>query len=152
MSETLRLTVLSPERRLVDRVAVAEVTLPSVDGQVQVLPGHAPMVAQLQSGPFAYVPRAQSDGAGRGFISTGYAEVSGETVTVYADVLELHGEIDLDRARRAQKKAEENLVGSAPAGGATGELAGELDEHHFRKYQLKLQRALIRQQVSSGAE
>ena len=54
-----------------------------------------------------------------------------------AETIELRKEIDVERAKRAQKIAEDILRDA------------ELDEHRFRKYQLKLQRSLIRQQVAA---
>ena len=72
-----------------------------------------------------------------GVISSGFYDVKDDTVNVLAETIELAGEIDLDRAKRAQKAAEENLK------------AAELTEQSFKKYQLKLERALIRQQASA---
>jgi F-type H+-transporting ATPase subunit epsilon len=69
-------------------------------------------------------------------ISSGFYDVKDDVVNVLAETVELAGEIDLDRARRAQKAAEDNLK------------SAELTESSFRKYQLKLERALIRQQTA----
>ena len=52
-----------------------------------------------------------------------------------AVTLELPHEIDRSRARAAQAKAEKMLSDAS------------LDEHSFKKYQLKLQRAIIRQSI-----
>ncbi len=137
MADTLRLNILSPERRLVDGFTVAQVTLPGAEGQIQILPGHAPMVSALETGVFAYqVPNGAAE---TGFISTGFVEVLTNEVTVLAETLELRSEIDVARAKRAQEKAEQALRDA------------NLDEHKFRKYQLKLQRALIRQRFAGRA-
>jgi len=134
VAETLKLTILSPERRLLEGVTAVSVTLPASEGQVQILPGHALMVGTLQTGAFRYT---KADGSGdQGAISSGFFEVGRDEVSVMAETLELRGEIDLDRARDSQRKAEEMLK------------AADLDEHAFKKYQLKLERALIRQQIA----
>lgn len=129
----LRLNILSPERKLLEGELVDEVTLTSGEGQIQILPGHVPMIGTLDAGLFGY---KSSAGVTTGAISNGFFDVNNDELTVMAETLELQGEIDINRALKAQKSAEEMLKGA------------ELDEHKFRKYQLKLQRALIRQHVS----
>lgn len=130
----LKLTVLAPERRLLEGVTVQEITLRGSEGEIQILPGHAPMVGTLETGVFNY--KTGSGETCAGMISSGFFEVRDDRVTVIAETLELPGEIDVDRARKAQKLAEETLR------------QANLDEGEFKKYQLKLERALIRQQFA----
>ena len=134
MSSQLKLSILTPERRLVEGIPVDEVTLTGSEGQVQILPGHAPMIGTLQTGTFHY--QAPGKEAVTGVISAGFFEVKDDNLQVMAETLELRGEINMDRARKAQQLAEETLK------------AADLDEHQFKKYQLKLQRSLIRQQMA----
>ncbi len=133
MSNGLKLSILSPERRLLERAEVEEITLTSSEGQVQILSGHAPMIGTLQTGYFRY--RSSNSPPVVGVISTGFFEVAYDEVHVMAETLELQGEIDIDRAKKAQQQAEETLRDAV------------LDEHQFKKYQLKLQRSIIRQQL-----
>lgn len=130
----MKLQLLSPERKLLEGLEVDEVTLPSSEGQIQVLPGHAPMVGSMDTGVFNY--RGTDGKTSSGVISMGFFEVRADDLVVMAETIELKGEIDIDRAKRAQKQAEETLK------------AADLDEHQFNKYQLKLQRALVRQQLA----
>ncbi len=134
MAETLNLSVLSPERKLVEKVAVEEVTLTGSEGQIQVLPGHAPMVGNLDTGVFHY--REPNGHVCIGMISQGFFQVANDELTLLAEHLELQGEIDVERARQSQKEAEDALSDA------------DLDEHHFKKYQLQLQRAMVRQQIA----
>lgn len=132
----IRLNILSPERKLLESKEVREVTLPGSEGEFQIMPGHVPMAGTLETGMFSYPdPDASQGGVIYGFLSTGFFEVHSDEVNVMAEVLELSHEIDLDRAREAQKKAEEQIKTSE-------------DQENFRKYQFKLQRSLIRQQVA----
>jgi F-type H+-transporting ATPase subunit epsilon len=133
VSTGLKLTILSPERKLLEGVWVREATLPGAEGQIQILAGHADFVSTLETGIFSY--RLEDNSEHMGVLSTGIVQVVGEEATVMAETFELKGEINLDRAKRAQAQAEEVLK------------AAEIDEHRFKKYQLKLQRAIIRQQV-----
>lgn len=139
MADTLKLTILSPERRLTIAVAATSVTLNGSEGQIQILPGHAPMMGTMEMGAFSFV-KSGGESGGVGVISNGFFEVTGDSVMVLAETLELKGEIDVVRSKLAQQKAEKAL-----------QEAG-IDEHRFRKYQLKLQRALIRQQLGSQSD
>ena len=133
-STQLKLNVLSPERRLLDGKPIHWITLPSSEGAIQVLPGHADMIGTLETGIFTY---ASVDGKEEsGLVTTGFFEVTRDEVTITAEVIELRNEIDLDRAIAAQKKAEAALQENA------GDTAA------FRKQQLKLQRSLVRQQFA----
>lgn len=133
MSTGLTLSVYSPERKLLEKAEVEEVTLTGSEGQIQILPGHAAMVGSLETGFFRYKTSASNEVVG--IISTGFFEVIDGDLTVMAENVELKGEIDVERARKAQKLSEDTLKNA------------NLDERTFRKYQLKLQRSLIRQQL-----
>ena len=50
----LQLNIVSPER-LVVRDAVSAVTVPAKNGYIGVLPGHAPLLAELVPGELTYV-------------------------------------------------------------------------------------------------
>ena len=71
-----------------------------------------------------------------GVVSTGFFEVKKNSVILMCETVEMKGDIDLERAKRAQAKAEQGLR------------AADLDEHQFKKYELKLMRSLIRQQLA----
>jgi F-type H+-transporting ATPase subunit epsilon len=129
----LKLSILCPERRLVEDVLVSEVILPGSEGEIQILPDHAPMIGTLETGFFRYQVAGRAPVTG--VISSGFFEVKNNVLSVLAETVELQDEIDLDRAKRAQSEAEETLK------------TAELDEKQFKKYQLKLQRAMVRQQL-----
>lgn len=133
---TLFLTMITPERKLIDRETVELVTLFGSEGQIQILPGHVPMIGTLEAGTFLI--RYQDGREEAGVISSGFFEVKGDEVKVAAETLELKKEIDVGRARAAQQKAEAALQ------------AADLDEHRFKKYQLKLQRSVARQHIGGS--
>jgi F-type H+-transporting ATPase subunit epsilon len=134
-SAELILSILSPERRLLEKEKVQEVTLPGSEGQIQILDGHAPMIGTLETGIFSY--RSLDGTLHTGMVSEGFFEVNENGVNVMAEHLELQGEVNVESAKKAQAEAEEALKDA------------ELDPHHFSDYQNKLQRALIRQQLAS---
>ena len=78
----------------------------------------------------------QGDGTERKFaISYGFAEIRHDKIIVLAETAEESTDIDKERASRAKKKAEELLT-------------GVLTKEDFVKQERKLQRAIIRQQIS----
>jgi len=135
VSGQFKLSIYTPERRLIEGVAVEEVLLTGSEGEVQILPDHAPMIGTLRTGPFRYKLVGKDPVVG--VISTGFFDMNGEHISVMAETLELQSEIDVSRAKKAQQLAEETLK------------ASDLDEHQFKKYQLKLQRSLVRQQIGT---
>jgi F-type H+-transporting ATPase subunit epsilon len=131
--QSFSLSILAPERRLIQGEAVVSLIVTTADGEIEILPGHANMVALLETGRFVYTPRGAKPISG--VISSGFLNVENSTVKVVAETIELSSEINVDRARKAQIEAQKTLSESS------------LDEKSFKKYQLKLQRAIIRQNI-----
>ena len=106
MAEALELEVATPERPLV-RAEVSEVQLPGLTGYLGVLPGHAPLLSLLGIGYLAYVAAGR-----RRYLSVhnGFVEVLPDHVRVLADAAERAEEIDVERAKRAAKRAQEELI------------------------------------------
>lgn len=134
MSAALTLTLLSPIRVLVKSVSIQWVALQTPSGRVEIFPGHAPLRGVLEAGVFEYQGISQSSKV-QGFISRGAFEVLSDHIDILAETLELKEEVDFLRAQAAQQKAEKILQES------------HLEVSHLKKYQLKLQRSLIRQNL-----
>jgi F-type H+-transporting ATPase subunit epsilon len=109
MADLLHLEVATPERSLV-REDVSEVQVPGKDGYLGVLPGHAPLLGQLGAGFLSY-----QTGGGRKFLSVagGFVEIKDDHVRILADVAERAEEIDVERARRALERAQQELLSSS---------------------------------------
>lgn len=110
MADTLELEVATPERELV-REQVSDVQLPGKHGYMGILPGHAPLLGLLGIGMLSYVP---SDGKKRYLtIHCGFVEVLDDHVRVLADTAERAEEIDIERARKALQRAQEEGINPA---------------------------------------
>src|SRR5690242_3273293 len=108
---TFQLELVSPERLLLSR-QVEMVTIPASEGEMGVLPGHAPMIVSLRGG----VIRVQENGAEseRLFVAGGFAEVSPERCTVLAD--EATPLASLSRAEAERRLAEAETALAAVTG------------------------------------
>ena len=111
MADTLELEVATPERELV-RELVIEVQVPGKDGYMGILAGHAPLMGLLGIGTLTYVTAL--DGK-KHYLSVheGFLEVLEDHVRVLADCAERAEEIDVQRARAALQRAQEEGLNPA---------------------------------------
>ena len=103
MDGRLSLTVVTPERAVLQAVACDEVTLPAQRGEIGILPGHTPLIALLGVGVVGY-----RDGSRRAAVAVrgGFVEVAGDAVRVLADVATEKDAIDAAQAREAKGEGE----------------------------------------------
>lgn len=124
----LQLEVITPERRVLAETVDA-VAIPGANGELGILPGHTPLISQLQTGVLTYT---QGGATGRLHVSGGFVEVNNDRVSVLADVAEHPEEIDAARARLAREHAERTL--SAFSG----------TEEDFEVARARLERSVVR--------
>ena len=127
----LELMILTPERSVVHESALA-VSVPGKGGYLGILPGHAPLLSELRPGELSYTV---GDATHYVVVSWGFVEVLPDRVTILAQTSERPEEIDVERARRARKRAEERLSKADEA---------ELDRE---RAQSALERAMARLEV-----
>ncbi|MGB7437395.1 MAG: F0F1 ATP synthase subunit epsilon [Candidatus Acidiferrum sp.] len=108
LPESIELIVVTPERQLL-RETVVEVTIPGLDGEFGILPGHAPMITELGIGEMRHRTATSSQPVLLAILR-GFAEVLPERVTLLAETAERAEEIDLARAEAAKRRAEERLA------------------------------------------
>jgi F-type H+-transporting ATPase subunit epsilon len=106
MAQTFELEVVTPERQLV-KDQVEEAQIPGKEGYLGVLPGHAPLLTELGTGFMYYVI-----GGKRRYLSIhgGFAEVLPDRVRLLANGSERAEEIDVERARRARERAQQEMM------------------------------------------
>ncbi len=101
----LKLTIVSPERELYTG-EVDAVLAPGIEGQLGILPHHAPLITELGEGELI----ARDGEEEYSFaIHGGFMQVLHNKVTVLADVAERAEEIDVERAEAARQRALEML-------------------------------------------
>src|SRR3712207_5212024 len=101
----LRLEIVTPEKKVLDE-PVDSVTVPTANGEVGILPQHAPLISALKPGILAYT---RGGAVERMVSSGGFLEVSGVRVSVLAGVAGPGAEIDVDAARSERESAEKVL-------------------------------------------
>jgi F-type H+-transporting ATPase subunit epsilon len=104
---TFRLEIVSAERA-VYADDVDALIAPGTEGQLTVLPHHAPLLTQLQPGEISVRKGGQDTAMA---VTGGFLEVLGNRAVILADAAERAEEIDVDRAEAAMKRAQEALAG-----------------------------------------
>ena len=108
---SIRCEIVSQDR-IVFQGDVDMVVLPGTDGEMGILPHHAPLLTTLKYG----IIKVRSQKQESIFtVAGGIAEVQPDIVTILADAAENVEEIDVSRAEAARKRAEDSLAKGIPA-------------------------------------
>ena len=98
----LQIVIVTPEETTFDQTATS-VVLPLFDGEAGILPGHAPMIGRLGPGEV----RVQTvTGESRFYVDGGFTQIEKNVVSVLTGKSIPADEIDLNAAREALSKAE----------------------------------------------
>lgn len=105
----IRLEIVTPEKEAFSE-EVDSTVIPGIDGELGILPAHAPLVTILQPGELAYTKNGETHHLAVGH---GFVEVSDNVVAVMADVALAEEEIDEAAVEAALRRAEEALAGTS---------------------------------------
>ena len=105
MAGKLTLEVAAPERQLINE-EVDEVQAPAATGYLGVLPGHAPLVSELQVGVLSFRVAGKTRAMA---LEGGVMEVLPSHVRVLADGAQWGEEVDIDKESRIRDEARERL-------------------------------------------
>ncbi len=135
MANKIRLDIVTPER-IVYSEDVNMVIARATDGDLGVLPGHAPLVAGLDIWPLRVL---RDEGERLISVCSGFIEVRPDKVTVLAACAELPEEIDVKRAEAARARAESRIKDHGP----------DID---MARAEAALRRAIIRLRVAETSK
>jgi F-type H+-transporting ATPase subunit epsilon len=108
----IRCEIVSQDRTVFEG-DVDIVVIPGSDGEMGILPNHAPLLSTIRLG----VVKIRQGGEEQDFtITGGLVEVQPKIVTILADAAENIEEIDLARAEEAKRRAEQRLAEGPPPG------------------------------------
>jgi F-type H+-transporting ATPase subunit epsilon len=125
---SIELEIVTPER-LAYSDTVDSVVLPGSEGEIGVLPHHAPLVSMLGVGEL----RIRKDGQEEAFaIVGGFLQVRPDKVVVMAETADLASEIDLEKAQEARREAERALEGGFHEGADLSAARAQLQQALLR--------------------
>ena len=132
----LSVEIITAERVVRSETGVDALIVPSIEGQLTILPRHAALMTMLEPGELIF-RRGNVEEAFA--VTGGFLEVRRDHVTVLADAAEAAEEIDVARAEAARARAEARLREARQRPGSEVDLA---------RAQAALQRSLARLRVA----
>lgn len=100
---TLQVALVAPDREV--WIGEAQmVTARTTDGDIGVLPGHAPLLGILESAPVRIVRSAEDELVAA--VHGGFLSVTDAGVSILGETVELAAEVDVPRARDALERAQ----------------------------------------------
>lgn len=103
-----KLNFVTPEKKLLTDEIVEEVIVPAFMGELDIYPGHAPLMTTLSTGILKYKVKGQT-GFTTAAVSWGYCQVHPHGVNILAETAETAEEIDPDRAKKSLEVAKKRL-------------------------------------------
>ena len=132
--------IFTPEKVVGRNIPASSLFVPSVNGRMNVLPGHTHIVVQLAAGELSLFGGA--DDPDRHFCMTyGFCKILREQVVVLAMTAEENKDIDYERAKKSLKNAEDIL--------SSGK---NLSDWEIEKYRRKVDRANLRMQMAGKGQ
>jgi F-type H+-transporting ATPase subunit epsilon len=132
----IKLEIVTQERRVYSSDDVLMVVAPGTEGEMAILPHHAPLITSLREGVMQV--RHLDDREELLAIHGGFMEVLPSQISVLADAAERADEIDIARAEEARRRAEELMQQQGK------------DRRDDARAEMALRRSLTRLKVAEG--
>lgn len=133
MSSTIRLEIVTPTGKAYSE-EIDFLKAPAIDGDIGILPRHAPLVTGLKTG---ILQLKKGEDRLMVPISDGFMELTPDNINIVVRTAELPGEIDVERASRAKERAEKRLKDNN----------GQID---YARARAALERAIARLKAAKG--
>ncbi|OGY45322.1 MAG: ATP synthase F1 subunit epsilon [Candidatus Buchananbacteria bacterium RIFCSPHIGHO2_01_FULL_39_14] len=109
MSQKFHLKLVTPERQTYEK-EIYQLTVPTTEGQITILPNHLPLVSVLAPGEIMIIETPGKKEEITMAVSGGFLQVAQNQVTILADTAERLEEIDESRSEAARQRAEKLLA------------------------------------------
>ena len=109
MANTLKLEIVTPSA-VVYSEDVSLVALPGRQGDMGIYPNHVPLMTKVAAGEVELTRDGQKEMLA---VGEGFAEVTGDRVSILTDMAALEADIDEAKAAEALKAAEDRLKGES---------------------------------------
>ena len=103
----LTLEIVTPEARVYSDT-VDTVVIPTVEGEIGILPGHIPLLTQVGAGELRVQKGNKTELLA---VGNGFAEIDGDKVSILTESAITEEKIDVDAAEKAMQRAQEALHG-----------------------------------------
>lgn len=128
----MRLDIVTPERTVYSKKVKMVITR-AANGDIGILPKHAPLISPLE--PTVVRVKLTDDTEENIAVSGGFLDIHPERVTILAEAAELSNEIDLERAKAAKERAEKRLAKKDEVDVLRAKLALERAMNRIKVYQ-----------------
>lgn len=128
--------ILTPYKALAKNIPAHSLLIPTQKGQINILPEHTHIISKLDTGTLS-VFGASNDPDRHFSITSGICKVLNNKITILSNVSEEIHEIDVERAERALKNAQETLKHT-----------DGMSDDEVEKYRRKVERAKLRIQIA----
>lgn len=129
-----KLNLMTPEKKMVAGQELEEVTVPAFKGELNILPGHAPLMTTLQPGILSY--KLKSGETMKIAIGWGYCQVSPEAVNILAELACAANEVDTKKVQEKLKAEEAKLVNAS-----LDDMDWQLAQHEIARLKAELELA-----------
>lgn len=103
--KSLEIKIVTPEKVVYDSVDISSITIPTLEGEITILPDHIPLIVPLRTGEVTFMKDNTFFGVA---VSGGILEKREENkLILLVERGELATDIDIDRAEEAYKRAAE---------------------------------------------
>ena len=110
LPEKIHLEIVTADKQVFSG-DVDSIVVPALTGYMGILPGHAPLLAELGIGEIIFTVGDTIEDV---FCSWGFVEVLPARVVILAQTAELSSDIDLKRAEESRARAEKLLLSGDP--------------------------------------
>jgi F-type H+-transporting ATPase subunit epsilon len=101
----LTLEIVTPEARVYSDT-IDTVVIPTVEGEIGILPGHIPLLTQVAAGELRVIKDGKTSHLA---VGGGFADVNGDCVSVLAESAIAEEKIDVNAVEDARARAEKTL-------------------------------------------
>lgn len=107
MTDKLKLSVISPEKKVFEEEGISSITFPTSEGEITVLPEHVPLVAQIVAGEILIRLSSKEESI---FTTDGFLKLDSKgRAVVLADYAVRSDDIELAKVEEAKRKAEQAM-------------------------------------------
>ena len=101
----IKFKIVTPEKVVIEK-EISQATIPTIDGEVTILPNHRSYIAGLKAGEILVKCTEDKEKNYAMAVSGGFLEFDSNKLVILADTAERAEDLDLIRAEEARKRAE----------------------------------------------